>query len=502
MRTSKNRGQGSGARGQLRTLRCARDYKAHSPVPSSLTPDPWPLAPRPAFTLVEMMVAMTLTIFVMVILSQCFVQGLETFSGLKVIGDMQEELRAAVTVLREDLSQDHFEAKRRLSDPVSSFTSNPIREGFFVIGQGYPNNLSMKTFPLPPALQIAPAGVEVLDTQTIPPRYYASPPWPPGTPFSIIDPDGIGSTRATDHWLHFTVKLRGNDRTKFFSAVDTSSTLGAVASTYFNQPTDALFQDSVVNNIYFSPWAEVAYFLVQTGTTDRAATTGGAGTPLYALYRSQFLVFPNTNLTTVAPATPAPAPNAPTKGGGGALNIANFQSFSCNPWTLPANGNVEFYNPTDLASSYDPITRYYKRAFNPYTSLIPPGAPGSATAAPTVLPARAAAASTLVLSNVLSFQIQVLPVGGTDFQDMVAISQAVMAPPDPDPPKQPHPLAFDTANYGTPMPLPKPPYTPNIPAKTITPPVLNFSIQGLQITLRIWDPKSQSTRQVTFMQDM
>src|ERR1700736_85000 len=93
---------------------------------------------RSGFTLVEMMVAMTLTIFVMVILSQCFVQGLETFSGLKAIGDMQEELRTATTLLRADLSQDHFEGKRRLSDPRVNLASDRIREGFFVVGQGYP----------------------------------------------------------------------------------------------------------------------------------------------------------------------------------------------------------------------------------------------------------------------------------------------------------------------------------------------------------------------------
>src|SRR5262249_5376277 len=123
------------------------------PTPHSLFPTPTPLLPSPrsAFTLVEMLVAMALTIFVMVILSECFILGLETFSGLKAIGDMQEELRSAANVLRADLCQDHFEGKRRLSDPVASFTGGynqtlpnlatipeRIKEGFFVIGQGYP----------------------------------------------------------------------------------------------------------------------------------------------------------------------------------------------------------------------------------------------------------------------------------------------------------------------------------------------------------------------------
>src|SRR5688500_17353754 len=124
---------------------------------------------RPGFTLVEMMVAMTLTIFVMVILSQAFTSGLETFSGLKAIGDMQEDLRSCTTLMRDDLIQDHFEAKRRLSDPITSLQNEKIREGFFVIGQGfYPLGSSKAT-----------EGSE----------------------------DGITSFRATDHYLHFTNKL-------------------------------------------------------------------------------------------------------------------------------------------------------------------------------------------------------------------------------------------------------------------------------------------------------
>src|SRR5262245_54057590 len=47
---------------------------------------------RQGFTLVEMMVALALTVFIMVILSEAFVTGLETFRQLKAIGDMEESL--------------------------------------------------------------------------------------------------------------------------------------------------------------------------------------------------------------------------------------------------------------------------------------------------------------------------------------------------------------------------------------------------------------------------
>src|SRR5689334_21797276 len=74
-------------------------------------------AMRKGFTLIEMMVATALTMFIMAILSQAFVTSLDVFSGLKGLGDMEANLRTAGTLMRADLAADHFEGKRRLSDP-------------------------------------------------------------------------------------------------------------------------------------------------------------------------------------------------------------------------------------------------------------------------------------------------------------------------------------------------------------------------------------------------
>ena len=187
---------------------------------------------RSAFTRVEMLVAMTLTVFVMVILSQCFVQGLETFSGLKAIGDMQEDLRQATVLLRTDLSADHFEGKRRLSDPVANLMSEKIREGFFLIGHGYP-----------------PTGNSKKVTE--------------GTE------DGIASYRVFDHFLHFTAKMRGNAREKFFAAPAAAlgglPGLGSLRTSYVPQSSDAVFQEN--DNVIHSAWAEIVYLLLPTGTT-------------------------------------------------------------------------------------------------------------------------------------------------------------------------------------------------------------------------------------------
>src|SRR3954469_22645831 len=130
---------------------------------------------RGAFTLVEMLVAMALVIFIMTILSEALVAGLDAFRTLKAVGDLNDKLRTAATALRRDLNADHFEGRRRLSDP-GFWSQGPPREGFFRIYQG---SSSIQ---------------------------------------EGVDSGGLPSYRASDHRLHFFVKLRGNSRSDFFSA--------------------------------------------------------------------------------------------------------------------------------------------------------------------------------------------------------------------------------------------------------------------------------------------
>src|SRR5580765_3805274 len=96
---------------------------------------------RHAFTLVEMLVATALVMFIMLILSEAFVAGLEAFRTLKGIGDMEERLRAAALILRTDLQADHFESGVRLSDAAFWRQGNP-RQGFLNITQGYTSTTS------------------------------------------------------------------------------------------------------------------------------------------------------------------------------------------------------------------------------------------------------------------------------------------------------------------------------------------------------------------------
>src|SRR5437588_4973345 len=137
---------------------------------------------RRAFTLVELLVAMALIVFIMSILTGAFTAATKTFRNLKAAGDMAERLRAVSAQLRWELAADHFEGKKRLSQD-SFWVNGPPEQGFFRLWQGSP-----------------PAANN---------PYYT---------LEGTDLDGIESYRAVDHALHFTVKLRGNNPSHVYSA--------------------------------------------------------------------------------------------------------------------------------------------------------------------------------------------------------------------------------------------------------------------------------------------
>src|SRR5260370_4886975 len=90
---------------------------------------------RGAFTLVELLVAAALIVFMMAVLSHALVSATKSFRDLKAAGDLTERLRSVSGQLRSDLSADHFEGKKRLSDPTF-WDNGPPRQGFFRVYQG------------------------------------------------------------------------------------------------------------------------------------------------------------------------------------------------------------------------------------------------------------------------------------------------------------------------------------------------------------------------------
>jgi prepilin-type N-terminal cleavage/methylation domain-containing protein len=397
---------------------------------------------RPAFTLVELMVALALVLFIMAILSQAFGTGMKVFREMKTAGDMEERLRSAASILRRDLAADHFEGRRRLSD--LTFWQTPVREGFFRIYQG-------------------------------------SGSFPEGQ-----DGDQIWSYRAADHFLHFSVKLRGNAKDRVFSAnlplnwknppppvqqfpVAYSSPLiwppppaGPAAKTSFFG-LDQAFQEWNASPAqdtfwpYHSPWAEVAYVL-------DPAPAGSAGTtPLYTLRRYERVVAPDTRSLNWPPAVDFT--KAPLSSFNQQQKVAVVQGYGevCATPILSGNSptSIYFFCPSDLAGNTG-------AQLQPQRSLSPPNPqPGGAS---------------VLLTDVISFDVRVLKY----VLPSAAYPAGVLAAEFDD-------VTNGTGTFDTYQPYMNPPFSQKN---------LMYSIKALQVSIRIWDEKNQQARQVTIIQDM
>jgi hypothetical protein len=556
---------------------------------------------RRAFTLVEMLVATALVMFIMLILSEAFVAGLEAFRTLKGIGDMEERLRAAALIIRADLERDHFESGVRLSDPTFWLQGNPPRQGFFNVTQGFTPTASLNAIPagqqtvqvnsltvadaLNPtvgAWTIQPYMILLVDAGTAAAEYVMVLPNPPPTPattpptftaaftnphslgFKIRyirqyegnDADGLPASRATDHVLWLAVKQPGDRPENFFTAhmpyvlplnpmapatvypasptvynpffstrLDGSPNPNYVPTTFGDQANDARFQDLLPTSSatigYKTQWAEVAYFLFPNGST-------AGGTPLYALYRCEYKVVPDSRylngqvftLTPTAPlpppplissfsqypgllsATPGPAlvnlaatwtpgtPGIPTNDG--------FNEMSCQLKAITGGSyapNTFFYSfntPSDLAGSNLPAgtSPPFTRAFNtpvpgtfvPSRSLFSPTSPDAWSA-------------TLVATDVVSFDVQIAPGGPAGSTGGLLATSELPWSTLPNPANPAVPIlasgtndfvdipggSFDTATQGTGS---------------------QYSINAIRIILRVWNMKTEQTRQISIVQQL
>jgi prepilin-type N-terminal cleavage/methylation domain-containing protein len=84
-------------------------------------------APSRGFTLVELLLAMALILFIMVVLSEAFVAGLETYRQLKGIGDMNERMRSAVIDFRRFVGE--------TGGLTSHFVGEGLRRGYVDPGE-------------------------------------------------------------------------------------------------------------------------------------------------------------------------------------------------------------------------------------------------------------------------------------------------------------------------------------------------------------------------------
>jgi prepilin-type N-terminal cleavage/methylation domain-containing protein len=437
---------------------------------------------RKGFTLVEMLVAVALTLFIMVLLSQAFAAGLEVFRQLKGIGDMEERLRTTSIILRQDLLSPHFEPGRTLSDP-QFWTVGPPQSGFFRIFQGSQN------------------------TATAP-----------------VDGDGIPARVSTDHVLHFTVRRSGNTFPSYFVA-DVSYDPWAWGtpppySDWALGGSPAPASRYQATGTYTSQWAEIAYFLRPNGSNAN-------GTPLYSLYRRQRLAFAGDN-TKINSTTTTPAANLV-----GSTSCLAYTDISCTPdprvaFSAAPTTNIYFNSPEDLTVPQrrfnmdqdttvtagvmvsdggipHPVDQVVASpANNYYTKLSDPIQPVAGSYYYLYAPL---AGSDVLLTDVISFDVQVYYPGqpvANDFNDLPASAANPLFAGNTTPGS--YGWVFDTwTNNNDPVFMD---YHSTSPTTGWQSTGNNFSapnqivIQAIRITIRVWDKKTQQTRQVTVIQDM
>lgn len=384
---------------------------------------------RRGFTLVEILVALALTIFILSILAQVFVTGADTFRTLKSVGDLNASLRTATTILRNDLSADHFEGKRRLSD-AAYWTQGPPDMGYFFLDQRNTGSIAQ----------------EGVDANLIPLR------------------------RVTGYTMAMTVKAKGTRPENFFTAGDPN---GLFAN--FGNPTGR-YQ---TQGLFTSQWIEVGYFLKPIGAA-------ADGTPLFALYRQQRIVVGDPSSLNFG---------AGRIGVTAALTATYTPLYSCtaNP-TAP--GFYYFNSPADLTIPERRTAANFTASPATFTVLSSNGVPTG---------------NDLLLTDVLSFDIQVLTrttTGTTPATAALATDTTFGDLPAPsyyDTWSRRHDDAYDysarTTGIGGNPYVKQIPMAPQPAAGNVTP-VPTYRILALQITLRIWDPRTKLARQISIIQDM
>jgi prepilin-type N-terminal cleavage/methylation domain-containing protein len=437
---------------------------------------------RPAFTLVEMMVAMALCLFIMAIISQAFGAATKTFSTMRTAGQMQDKLRMGTSIIRRDLAASHFDGPfvagrngPRVGDQrLDQVGYVPPKKGFFQILQGGPSILEPLVNPQ-------------------------------------FDGEQLASSRATNHSLRFTVLLPELPAADLFCAE-------APPNTGPGSPGAVIQSMSAFNTgqpVFYGRWAEIALFL--WGNPPDAASTP-AGVPRYSLRRRVRLLAPTTVVVAQFPTGQQGQQAAQQL-------IASYPDLALapiveQPLPLPAPViNVKFLGPEDVT--------------NPSLRLPLPTSPVQKLVNGNMVET----GDDILMTDVVSFEVKVAWASNLAFNTngigllgsspdarpmFLAAAPGVTvnsdAPFDDLPPSvlnNAPPYAgqrvFDTWYQG--------PGTDSIDwdrANTaagvgggrgfLTPdqfqPPLRINVRALQIKIRVWDERAEQTRQVTMIQDI
>jgi prepilin-type N-terminal cleavage/methylation domain-containing protein len=422
---------------------------------------------RHAFTLVELLVAMALILFIMSIISVAFVDSTESFRIFRARAELSEKLRFLTQTLRSDLRANHFENNRRLSDP-DFWEQGPPKAGYFRVEQTNPNMLPATT---------------------------------------TMEGDPVISAGPNDkHVLMLSSFLQGQDYTGFHSVSDSSLNTFKGWLNSFSAPDSRL----ETGNSYNSPDAEIAWFMGGVDTSSMSAVSqydfaknassfdrleaGDLGVTLYKLYRR------------TAPMLPCEIPStttAPT------FDPSTLDRISVIPPGITVDSTKKKLNgiTNQLIPNVDvPFRRLFGRFMAANTVAgwkNSGGGPNSGFNSRLSSAGGAASDWAIIADNVLSFSIEVWPEGAINFSSV----QAAFGQP-----------VFDTwcgrsvdansgvnADFATPNASGVPKWRDNADANKVPmalngPNGLPKRLLAVRITIRLYDLNTKSTWQATVIE--
>lgn len=461
---------------------------------------------RKGLTLVEMLVALALTIFLMAILSEAFVTGLKAFRRLKAVGDLDQQLRTVSNILRRDLQADHFEGGRRLSSyrlntPRSDGLYDRPELGYFFIAEGHSGGLT--------------SVLEGTDSLGRPSLRDAADPAPVNNPGDR---------------LAFTVRLSGNRPENFFfgavplrRVVNDSLNPTHLPLDNWGHPPSRFDQQN--NGVYSSQWAEIAYFIEIDLRPDGSVRTAydettNTALPLFKLYRVQLLLVPDAATVPISQdprswgKTHEPPEEYAAWDDGSLITVIE----DAVPWQNYYAGNVgqptQYRHDVSATPEQQPNNRWRYRYNSPADVQFPQK---RFFFNPQNWAARriARAGVDLLAVNVLSWDIKVY--------DPVALTAGATGPLRPEfvdlgqTPLIPAPSGWLWNGPASPAPAAmrsqflRPVYEFDTLGNRIDPAFGNLGTitaahnnppQAIQIRIRLWDEKTRQTREISIIQDL
>ncbi len=262
-------------------------------------------ANRKGFTLVELLVAMALILFIMSIISVAFVDSTESFRVFRARAELSEKLRFLTQTLRADLRSNHFENGRKLSDS-DFWNQGPPKAGYFRIEQSNKYSLigtetsTRSTTDGDPVLTADPNAKHVLMlTSFLDPSDFRGFHSVNVMPSTNYESKQMAPFKA---WLNTNI-APSDSRLESLSALPAPNSPN---STTFNSPNAEIAW--FVGGIG-SPTASAAYtpyeFASATTNKDRL-DAGDIGVTLFKLYRRVWPMLSNDVSSSVAPTTFTP----------------------------------------------------------------------------------------------------------------------------------------------------------------------------------------------------